>query len=308
MPVFKSTRFHSAAFVLSVAAISVGAQTHFTFTSATGNNMTVIVRTAINPTVNGQPLAPGDEIGVFTPAGLCVGARVWDGVYNRSIAVWGDNDMTPIVDGAKGGETLSYRIWDSSLAQEVLATVTYDTLPPATARGTYAVDGIAILASLIAPPLPPAPVLVSPVNGATGVSVTPTLVWDTSAGATNYVLQVATDSSFVSLIYNDTSGSASTSRVVSSLANSTTYYWRVRARNATGSSAWSTVWSFTTGPNSFVVHYPSGPQKIARKPVTVYNLLGRRVSRGGPVECRAMTSGCYIYKTGDQIKKSASLR
>jgi hypothetical protein len=155
---------------------------------------------------------------------------------------------------------------------------------------------------------PAAPILVSPVNGATGVSITPTLVWDTSAGATNYVLQVATDSSFVSLIYNDTSGSASTSRVVSSLANSTTYYWRVRARNATGSSAWSTVWSFTTGPNSFVVHYPSGPQKIARKPVTVYNLLGRRVSRGGPVECRAMTSGCYIYKTGDQIKKSASLR
>jgi hypothetical protein len=153
-----------------------------------------------------------------------------------------------------------------------------------------------------------APVLVSPFDGSTGVSVSPTLAWNASAGATSYQAQVATDSSFVSLVYNDTSGSASTSRVVSSLANSTTYYWRVRARNAMGSSAWSSVWSFTTGPSSFVRHYPAEMPKNVRKPVTVYNLLGRVVSRSRPLEYRAMTSGCYIYKTGDRTKKNASLR
>jgi hypothetical protein len=152
-----------------------------------------------------------------------------------------------------------------------------------------------------------APTLVSPVNGATGVSITPTLVWNASSGATNYLLQLATDSAFISIILSD-STSTSTSQAVGSLVNSTAYYWRVRAENATGSSAWSTVSSFTTGPNTSVVRYPAGSPKSLTQPVTVYNLLGRKVSRGVPVGYRAMTSGCYIYKTGDRTKKNTSLR
>jgi hypothetical protein len=93
--------------------------------------------------------------------------------------------------------------------------------------------------------MPAAPTLVSPVNGATDVSITPTLIWNASAGATNYQLQLATDSSFVSIIFSD-STLTSTSQAISSLVNSTTYYWRVRAKNAGGSSAWSSEWSFTT--------------------------------------------------------------
>ena len=253
MPVFRSTLFHPAAFIIAAAVMSAGAQTHFTFTSATGNNMTVLVRTVINPTVNGQPLASGDEIGVFTPAGLCVGARVWDGINNRSIAVWGDNDMTTVVDGAKGGETLSYRVWDSSLAQEVVAAVTYDTLPPATNRGTYAVNGIAILTSLTAQPVPAAPAVFSPVNGATGASISPTLVWDTSSGAARYELELATDSAFTSIVLSD-STLTSTSRTVGPLVNSTTYYWRVRAKNTSGTSDWTVRLNFTT-----IIAAPAAP-------------------------------------------------
>lgn len=96
-----------------------------------------------------------------------------------------------------------------------------------------------------APTPPAAPTLSSPANGATGISTSPTLVWNSSSGATSYRLQVSTSSSFSTLTF-DQSGITSTSQVVSGLANSTTYYWRVNASNSAGTSAWSSVWSFTT--------------------------------------------------------------
>jgi hypothetical protein len=94
--------------------------------------------------------------------------------------------------------------------------------------------------------VPAAPVLVSPANNATNVSTNPTLAWNASAGASNYLLQVSKDSSFNSIVLSD-SGLDSTSRAISSLADSTTYYWRVSASSAGGTSAWSSVWRFTTG-------------------------------------------------------------
>jgi hypothetical protein len=93
------------------------------------------------------------------------------------------------------------------------------------------------------PPLPPT--LSSPPNGATDQATTVTLDWNISAGATSYQVQVSTDTSFTQIIV-DTSGLTVDAYVVSGLANSTQYWWRVRATNAGGTSNWSTVWSFTT--------------------------------------------------------------
>lgn len=99
-------------------------------------------------------------------------------------------------------------------------------------------------------PTPPsAPTLVSPVNGATGVSTSPTLSWNASSGATSYRAQVSTSSSFSTTVY-DQSGMTSTSAMVSGLAASTTYFWRVNATNAAGTSAWSSTWSFTTSSSA----------------------------------------------------------
>jgi len=42
------------------------------------------------------------------------------------------------------------------------------------------------------------------------------------------------------------SGITTTSYALSGLANNTTYYWRVNASNAGGTSAWSSIWNFAT--------------------------------------------------------------
>src|SRR2546422_735116 len=93
---------------------------------------------------------------------------------------------------------------------------------------------------------PAPPVLSSPLNGAANQPVTLSLVWTASAGAASYRVQVSATATFSSLAVDD-SGFATTTHQVGPLATSTTYYWRVSARNSGGTSVWSSVWSFTTG-------------------------------------------------------------
>jgi hypothetical protein len=70
------------------------------------------------------------------------------------------------------------------------------------------------------------------------------LTWLAATAATSYNLQVSTASNFSSPLINAT-GITTTSRAISGLANSTTYYWRVGAVNTTGTT-WSAIRSFTT--------------------------------------------------------------
>jgi len=93
--------------------------------------------------------------------------------------------------------------------------------------------------------VPSVPTLTSPTNGAIGISITPTLSWFASTGAATYHLQVALDSMFTSVVYND-STLTTISKQVGPLLNNTKYYWRVNAKNTGGTSAWSAVWNFTT--------------------------------------------------------------
>ena len=91
-------------------------------------------------------------------------------------------------------------------------------------------------------PIPP--VLLSPSDGATDISLSPTLSWNASSGATSYTLQVSTSSSFSSFVYNQSS--TTTSKQITGLTNSTKYYWRVSAVNNYVTKGWSETWSFTT--------------------------------------------------------------
>lgn len=98
----------------------------------------------------------------------------------------------------------------------------------------------------VAPAPPPPPTLVSPLNNSTGLPLTDTLVWNASATATSYRIQLATDSTFNSGIIVNDSTVTTTSRIVTGLSNLTKYFWRVNAKNGAGTSSYSSVWNFTT--------------------------------------------------------------
>jgi len=95
------------------------------------------------------------------------------------------------------------------------------------------------------PFIPATPVLALPSNNSIYQPLQDTLLWYMSPVAYLYHLQIAEDSLFQVLIYND-STVTDTVAYVSNLHPSTRYYWRVKAKNESGNSNWSDVWSFTT--------------------------------------------------------------
>jgi len=114
------------------------------------------------------------------------------------------------------------------------------------------------------------PDLLSPEDGSSGVSITPTLNWRSANAALRYRVQVATDAEFSSL-FLDESAVVDTSLQLTNLDGETTYFWRVNSNTGDGISDWSEVWSFTTEivstvdgsteetPNRFTLHqnYPN---------------------------------------------------
>ena len=108
-----------------------------------------------------------------------------------------------------------------------------------------------LLYSLFGPPppdIPAPPVLVSPADGARNVSRSPTLTWNASSGATSYRVQVSTDPSFSTLVF-DQAGITGTSVSLSGLAGRTVHYWHVNATGSGGTSAYSATFSFRTRRN-----------------------------------------------------------
>jgi hypothetical protein len=105
---------------------------------------------------------------------------------------------------------------------------------------------------------PAAPVLTSPANGASGVSVAPTLTWAASAGATSYDVYFGALST-PPLVTN----TAGTSYAPGTLSPDTTYYWQIAARNQAGAAS-SATWSFTTGTAAGDLHFvPVAPCRVA---------------------------------------------
>lgn len=127
----------------------------------------------------------------------------------------------------------------------------------AVASGTYTVD---IHGSSAAPALsrsrsssftlfaaePDAPALVSPAPAATGQPFSPLLSWSASTGAQTYLVEVASDAAFTTIVHTSPSLTGTSYQLPIQLAGATEYFWRVRAANICGSGLDSTVSSFTT--------------------------------------------------------------
>ncbi|MFA5404895.1 MAG: T9SS type A sorting domain-containing protein, partial [Ignavibacteria bacterium] len=183
-------------------------------------------------------------------------------------------------------------------------------------------------------PPPATPALISPVNNAVLNSVTPTLVWSSSANATNYSYMVLSGSTPV-----DSGTITSTSHIVPAgkLLYNSLYHWRVKASNSAGSSFWTADWYFNTGADGVNVVSKTIPDKYNLfqnypnpfNPTTnikftipsdgfvtlkVYDILGSEVSTLCNCELKAgaynagfdgsdLSSGVYFYKliSGDKI-------
>lgn len=94
---------------------------------------------------------------------------------------------------------------------------------------------------------PSAPTLTAPADKATNQALDVKLAWNAASGATQYDVQVATDSGFQTLVMNR-SGVTASSVTAAALQHNTTYVWRVRSVGSGGASTWSTSFSFTTRP------------------------------------------------------------
>lgn len=108
---------------------------HFIFKPNTGDSYSIVVDTA---TIDGILLQSGDEIGVFTPARLCVGASVWDGTIPLPLTAWADDSQTPERDGYIVGEQMFFRIWDASASAEYPASPMYSVGNGTFGDGAYA--------------------------------------------------------------------------------------------------------------------------------------------------------------------------
>ncbi len=139
-------RFLKLLFLFFIVCIvySQTTTTFFKYTSLTGSNHIIGLPAKLNPNINGVTLASGDEIGVFTSDGLCVGATVWKGVAT-SIVAWADNPQTPKVDGFKDGGTMYFRVYSKSAKKQYYATVEYGQ---AQNNSTFVSNGFSLLKSL----------------------------------------------------------------------------------------------------------------------------------------------------------------
>ncbi len=171
-------------------------------------------------TLQGANLIVG---GAFTNAG-------------NSVASWNGSAFSTLGSGITGGtpSVNALTVWSNVLVAGGSFTTAGLTDVPASNVAGYGA-------------IPAAPTLISPNDGATGVSVTPLLDWSTVTSATTYGVQVSTNPNFTAIVINQTGIGTSQYSVPGSLNNNTTYFWRANAANGLGTSPFSSIRFFTTG-------------------------------------------------------------
>ncbi len=133
---------------------------------------------------------------------------------------------------------------------------------------------------------PNAATLNTPANGATGLSTSVQLQWAAVAGATSYLVEVATDAGFGNIVASGTV--TGTSFTAAGLSPQTQHFWRVRASNACGDGAFSSVRNFTTAniacyagaPVPIPDNNPTGANATITVPAGAGTISGLRVSVG----------------------------
>lgn len=137
--------------------------------------------------------------------------------------------------------------------------------------------------------IPSVPVLISPPNNASDVSVNPTFSWNGDANASSYNFQVSSDSTFGHVDVDKNVASHSTS--VPNLQINTKYFWHVKAKNFAGTSSYSTMWKFSSkdtllAPSNLALAVDSLTRVILTWHDNSNNELGFEIERLSPGEAQ----------------------
>jgi len=84
----------------------------------------------------------------------------------------------------------------------------------------------------------------APIDGIMNARIAPLLEWETNPAYTAYDVEIATDITFATLV--ETVTTPFTSYNATTLAEQTTYYWRVKPKNSCGEGVFGSAFSFTT--------------------------------------------------------------
>lgn len=91
---------------------------------------------------------------------------------------------------------------------------------------------------------PGTPVLVEPADLESAVDTSLVLKWRDNIEADTFLVQLSEQQNFSANLVDE--ATEDTSKSITGLQHETTYYWRVQAKNTTGLSSWSNIFSFTT--------------------------------------------------------------
>ena len=226
------------------------------FFDVSNNNFTITAATN-DYTLNTTP----------TTISICQGSNAVYTVNTGSIGGYSSN-ITLSITGVPAGATSNFSV--NPVVPGNSSTLTISNTAGVT-PGSYNLTVTANSASgvktnnltlIVSSGTPGTVTLSAPANGATGVAIPANFTWSTAAGSgVTYDIQIATDPG-ISSIVDQATGLSTTSFSSGLLSNSTTYYWRVRSVTGCGTSAWSTIFSFTTGTCSTTVS-PNVPVAIS---------------------------------------------
>ncbi|OGU27828.1 MAG: hypothetical protein A2X66_02935 [Ignavibacteria bacterium GWA2_54_16] len=143
--------------------------------------------------------------------------------------------------------TNTYSTTDTTYRLNNLAKLTNYTwkVEAINAGGTSNYTGNFAFTTIIAAPAVPSALL--PASAAGGVGRLGPFVWNSTLNATKYRLQIASDNAFATIVRDTTVALDTTCVLRTPLGLNADYYWRVRAENLGGASAYSTARLFTTG-------------------------------------------------------------
>ncbi len=171
--------------------------------------------------------------------GACVGADALYSVAMGEIAGFGGS-VTLSTSGLPTGATES---WSVNPINDPPGSSVLTIGTTGVTAGTYTIDLIGTAGALthqdnvtlnLSAAKPGATALSTPLDGATGVALTPTFMWSNVANEAGYTIEIATDPDFATIVRSAALAADTTSYSGAMLGSDTVYYWRVWANNACG--------------------------------------------------------------------------